>query len=148
MELINVKVQLEDRIVEIISSKGNVATFESGIVTDSIEYPKDKIVIFTNNKGLTNEPAAWVQVFKYDDNHNINLVKEGWINGIEESLINIGSIEILNEKNGTDYECMKDVKFGLLGCCTSYGNGGRCYVRCCGGCCSDPYGCPGASCCG
>ena len=30
-------------------------------------------------------------------------------------------------------------------CCISYGSG--CYVRCCGGCCADPWRCPGAGCC-
>ena len=97
--------------------------------------------------------SAWVQLGKFDNVGSLAVVAEGWVaEGAAMAATTIfgaglkASLARATNVSADALKCQQDARFGALACCTAYGNG--CYVRCCNSCCSDPYRCPGASCCG
>jgi hypothetical protein len=152
MEFAKVKVQVAGRDIEAIVRLGTVATVETGTHKDRHDLiPTARITIHAGLKDQ--EAAAWVQVAKFADG-KFSIVHEGWASAkpgsLELSASHFGptqaSIELLEDVDLDKSPLLRNAKFGTRGCCTAYGNG--CHITCCNACCSDPTGCPGASCCG
>jgi hypothetical protein len=151
MSAYKVSVEIEGRIVDSIVKEGVLATIETGTLLNSVETPKHKVVIMVGR--ATGGPSAWIQVSHYNGGGHPQIAYEGWVKKSGDRIQALaGSSSIaasLVEEVSPSAEvtnCHANAEFGTLSCCTSNGNG--CYVRCCNGCCSDPVGCPGASCCG
>lgn len=147
MDFLKVTVSVDGRDVDISVKRGAMATAEFGAIIDGAEVPKSRVAVIADIKSGT--PVAWTQVSKYDGNSFV-IEGEGWLGesvdraSIVGNAVN-GGVSYLETTEESHIDCLKEAEFGILACCTS--SAGSCYVRCCGGCCSDPYGCPGASCC-
>lgn len=150
MDLYKVVVSVEGRDISTYVKEGVLASVETGSLTGSVQTPKSKVTVIVGQSAKG--PVAWVQVGRYNANRMVQVTHEGWVglgNGQVSSQTAHGpaNASLSLETNPTPdmIKCQSDADFGVEACCTSNGNG--CYVRCCGGCCSDPVGCPGASCC-
>lgn len=150
MEIFKVAVAIDGRNVEVLLKAGLLATFETGIHDNNLESPKNRVsvIVGEGRQGL----AAWVQVGKFDSSKTMTVSHEGWvtegageINALSSGNASFVSLTRISNPTVEMLKCQDEADFGALNCCTSNGNG--CYVRCCNGCCSDPVGCPGASCC-
>lgn len=150
MELYKVAVEASGRSVELILKAGIVATAEFGSHKDKVREPQDRILAMVGegSAGL----AAWVQVGRYDAAGQLSLIQEGWIaegggqlEGFKGSPVP-ATLSRIADPTAEMLACQKDSEVGAMDCCIEYGS--NCYVRCCNSCCADPYGCPGASCCG
>ncbi|HWW13788.1 MAG TPA: hypothetical protein VN310_03925 [Candidatus Dormibacteraeota bacterium] len=150
MSFYKVTVNVDGRNLETLVKEGVLASIEVGKHTNKVKKPSHKIVVIAGQKN--NTPMAWMQVSKIDGSASI--VHEGWIGDGQDKLVAVSSasapakasVESVNEIPEKSLKSLQNAGFGVFGCCTSYGSG--CYVTCCNGCCSDPVGCPGASCCG
>ncbi len=150
MDVFKVVVSVEGRDVSIHVKEGVLATVETGTLANDVRTPKNKVtaIVGPSSKG----PVAWVQVASYDASRAARITHEGWVeSGVGQVLSLLANdpakASLSRESNppADMVKCQEDAAFGSDACCTSSGNG--CYVRCCGGCCSDPVGCPGAGCC-
>lgn len=152
MRFFNVKIQVGGREAQCIVKEGVLATMEVGSHVDKTrQRPRHKVSVLMGE--AVNGPAAWVQVASFDSDGKLAVDSEGWITsdgGVHSiasfAMSPLASFDEIDAASEDAVKCAEEAHFGPLACCTSYGNG--CYVTCCGGCCSDPYGCPGASCCG
>lgn len=151
MRFFNVKVQVGGREAHCTVKEGVLATMELGSHVDRVQRPEHKVSILMGE--AVSGPAAWVQVAAFDDKGALLVETEGWTtsDGGAHSIASFGksavaSFEEIDAASKDATDCAGEAGFDPLACCTAYGSG--CYVTCCGGCCSDPYRCPGASCCG
>ena len=149
VDIYKVRVTVNERQLECTVRSGILATIETGKHQDRVEQPIDRVAIMVGAD--SGRASAWVQVSNFDGEH-FRVSSEGWISedrDVQSMPARIktveGSIERASEADIISARTHEDAVFGRSRCCTSYGNG--CYVKCCGGCCSDPTGCPGASCC-
>lgn len=149
MDIYKIKVAVNERQLECIVRSGVLATIETGRHQDRVEQPIDRVAIIVGTD--SGRASAWVQVSKFDG-ELFRISSEGWVfedQAVQPMPARIsavqGSIERASEADIRSERTHEDAVFARSRCCTSYGNG--CYVKCCGGCCSDPVGCPGASCC-
>lgn len=151
MELFKVAVAVNGRNVEVLLKAGILATVEFGSHENKIEIPKNKVSVLVgkSRQGL----VAWVQVGSFDSGKTLMISHEGWVpegdgtlKALSSGTTSFASLARILHPTAEMLKCQHEADFGALACCTSYGNG--CYVRCCNSCCSDPVGCPGASCCG
>jgi hypothetical protein len=131
--------------------EGVMATMELGSHANKIEKAEHKASIIISEGA--DGPIAWVQTADFTDQGKLSIASEGWVKaqGDAQTISSFGAVPSASfvEIDATSEDarkCAEETSFGPLACCTAYGNG--CYVRCCGGCCSDPVRCPGASCCG
>jgi hypothetical protein len=150
MDICKVTVAVNGRDLQAIVKAGVMATIETGALTNGIQTPKDKINIIVGRAGQG--LSAWVQVSQFDVNKTASITHEGWISegtgslsSFSNSISAKASLSRVDSPSPEVIKCQEDAAFGLTACCTSNGSG--CYVKCCSGCCSDPAGCPGASCC-
>lgn len=150
MDLYKVIVQVGARNIDITVKQGILATVETGLRENGVEKPKSKVAVLvgTGRDGL----SAWVQVAEFGMNGALGVTHEGWvaegsrqIESLTKATSSTASLSRVTNPTAEMLKCQEDADFGPLACCTSSGSG--CYVKCCGGCCSDPVGCPGASCC-
>lgn len=150
MEIFKVAVAVEGRNIEVLLKNGVLATVETGSLQGKIESPKNKVsvIVGEGRQGL----AAWVQVGRFNSDKSLTISHEGWVREGDGEVSEctsvtsaVASLARIANPTAEMLKCQDKAEFGALACCTSYGNG--CYVRCCNSCCSDPVGCPGASCC-
>jgi hypothetical protein len=151
MSFYKVTVTVSGRNLESIVKEGVIATTEVGKHENKIQRPQTKVSILAGQKA--GKPSAWVQVSKANDAGSFVISHEGWITSDANQLNSLTSdgsaavtMESIARDNGAVGKLALNAEFGTRGCCTAYGNG--CYITCCNACCSDPTGCPGASCCG
>ena len=151
MEIFKVTIAVNQRDVEINVKAGVLASFESGYSVGGVDSPKDRVSVIVGEG--SNGKSAWVQVAQHTENGKIVITNEGWIHEGQQAMVDpmVGqpinaSITKVSNPTSEMTKCQEDAGFGILACCVDTGAGG-CYVRCCNGCCRDPYGCPGASCC-
>lgn len=151
MRFFKVSVELGGRKSSCVVREGVMATIEVGSHIDKAEKPEHKasIIVQEGRDGL----VAWVQTATFADGKILTVATEGWLSptGNSQSISSFdhaptGLFVEIDSNSEEARKCAAETTFGPLACCTAYGNG--CYVRCCGGCCSDPVRCPGASCCG
>lgn len=151
MEIFKVAVAVDGRNIEVVLKAGVLATIETGSHENKVTSPKNKVSVLVGEgkQGL----SAWIQVGSFDANRALLITHEGWVQEGDGTLgalstgsATFASLSRMAEPTAEMLKCQEDSDFGAFGCCTSYGSG--CYVTCCNGCCSDPYRCPGASCCG
>lgn len=150
MDLYKVVVSVEGRDVTTQVKAGVLASVETGSLVDGVRAPRSKITTIV--EGTRKGPMAWVQIASFDRDGTAKITHEGWISsGVFQlppvSAVGAAKASLARELQTTPemIKCQENAEFGTDACCTSNGNG--CYVRCCGGCCSDPVGCPGAGCC-
>ena len=138
-----VNVELDGRAVQMIVNEGVLATMETGTHVNKVQKPQNRVCVIVQTSD--NKPTAWVQISKAEGQSFV-VTSEGWI-ADRAGAASFGNAPrgSISQASGREAEMQATSKFGILACCTSYGNG--CYVTCCGGCCSDPTGCPGAGCC-
>jgi len=147
MDFLKVTVFVDGRDIDVSVRRGAMATAEFGTIVDGAEVPKSRVAVIADIRdGI---PVAWTQVSKYEGD-KIVIEGEGWLGSAVEKAsivgeVVTGGVSILDANQESHIKCLEEAEFGILACCTS--SSGSCYVRCCGGCCSDPAGCPGASCC-
>jgi hypothetical protein len=150
MDIYKTVVNLQGKRIEVVLKLGVMASVETGTHIKKVRKAKQKINVIA---GLRDKkPAAWVQVIKFSPSGAEKIFYEGWVGPKDTALIsktsekNISAfIERIPTPTKDILKCQSDATFGPLACCTAYGSG--CYVTCCGGCCADPVGCPGAGCC-
>ena len=150
MTAFKVTVEVGGRSIESVVRRGILATVEVGTHTEKVETPSHKIVILSDK--ADDGPTAWIQISSYTDSR-AEITYEGWIKGgsatLRHSYDGSAVTAFISEERSASQEVLDahiDLVPGSMRCCISYGSG--CYVKCCNGCCSDPVGCPGASCCG
>jgi hypothetical protein len=150
MNIHKVTVNIENRSLEAFVREGVLATIETGKQVDKVKTPINKIWILSVHKD--GKAAAWMQIAALRDGA-ASITHEGWIGDGRPELTALSNkpstratVELAHDVPEKSRENLERAKIGTFGCCTSYGNG--CYVTCCNSCCSDPVGCPGASCCG
>lgn len=149
MSYYQVRVQVNGRDLEMFAREGVPSTIEVGSHKDRVKTPQHKVSIIA---GQTNGKAtAWVQIAEHSSGA-LSVSHVGWVDDSNRSvkaLFNApaaaASVSKVDRLPENTIRTLEKAQFGTDGCCTSYGNG--CYVTCCNGCCSDPVGCPGASCC-
>jgi hypothetical protein len=146
-----VTVSVDGRNLETLVREGVLATIETGKHVDKVKTPSNRISIMTGQRD--GKSVAWVQVARVGADGVLSITNEGWIGDGQEQVASLSkgpgaksSLEILEQIPEKSRATLEKAQFGVMGCCTAYGNG--CYVTCCNGCCADPVGCPGASCCG
>ena len=151
MQYFRVTINIGGRDAYCIIKSGVMATMEIGSHSDKVEKAEYKASIIINEG--PNGPVAWVQTAEFSDLGELSIISEGWVNARGDaqtissfSAVPVASFAEIDATTEDARKCAEETSFGPLACCTAYGNG--CYVRCCGGCCSDPARCPGASCCG
>ena len=146
MDLYKLSVDVENRPVEITLQAGLLATAEFGRASK----PKSKVSVLVGSgkQGL----SAWVQVLDFETDGTARVTHDGWLVEGDGEIQAIGgrgiakaSLSRISNPTAEMLKCQQDADFGAMACCTSNGNG--CHVTCCNACCSDPVGCPGASCC-
>lgn len=149
MELFQLNISVGDREIECTVKKGVLATIETGLHEDKVETPENRVLVMVGDG--RNEASAWIQVSNYDG-EQFTVAAEGWVDESGDNRTgpsNIGKVaarmKSISENDVASLKTHEDAVFARSRCCTSYGRG--CYVKCCGGCCSDPTKCPGASCC-
>ena len=150
MDIYKVTVAVNGRDLEAFVKAGVMATIETGALKNGIQTPKDKINIIVG--GMGPDVSAWVQVSQIDVNKTASITHEGWLaegigslNAFSTSKSAKASLSRVDSPPAEVVKCQENATFGVTACCTSNGSG--CYVKCCNSCCSDPTGCPGASCC-
>ncbi|CAH1653542.1 hypothetical protein CHELA1G11_13686 [Hyphomicrobiales bacterium] len=147
MSIFKVMVEVDGRNIQCTVKEGVLATIETGTHDNKVRTPECRIALIVGRGD--EEPTAWVQISKYTATNSLEVHAEGWIaaGGPGLSTLSSGAVLVgaLTEAEGVELQSVAEGKFGTLACCTAYGNG--CYVRCCGGCCSDSTRCPNASCC-
>lgn len=148
MELFRVEVEVASRLLIIHVKAGILATMEVGTIDNGVEMPTHKAVLIVGE--TTSGHSAWVQTSKFNGTSDMRIMHQGWIeNGKLKSSGSWPDAEASckREENPTNamIACQENATFGMLACCTA--TAGNCYIRCCGACCSDPAGCPGATCC-
>jgi hypothetical protein len=150
MNLYKVTVQVGPRNIDVTVKQGILATVETGTRENRVNKPKSKVAVLvgTGRAGL----SAWVQLSEFHSDGTLSVTNEGWvaegsgdIGSMNKNAPASASLSRIANPTPEMIKCQEDADFGPLACCTSSGNG--CYVNCCGGCCSDPVGCPGAGCC-
>jgi hypothetical protein len=151
MNFYKVTVNVDGRNLESIVKEGVVATIEAGKRDNGVNRPQTKISIVAGQKA--NEPSAWIQVLRPNGTGAFLVSYEGWIDRKDKRLGSPASddptrasVERVERVDDLPRKLVEGATFGAFDCCTAYGNG--CYIICCNGCCADPVGCPGASCCG
>ncbi len=149
MEVFKVNIALGQRKLEAFVNKGVVATIETGSLMNQIRSPVDQVVIIVGDS--THGPTVWTQVSQIKQGMT-QITHQGFMEekaGDLDRSLKLFSAEVsltrVEHPPAEVLKCLAKTSFGLWNCCTANGNG--CYVRCCNGCCSDPVGCPGASCC-
>lgn len=150
MDLYKVTVHVDGRGLDVVVKPGILATVETGSHQDKATSPKFRVAVLVGDTGKN--MAGWIQLTEFDRSGSLRVTHEGWVSdGVGEvaSLTQGGalptSLTRMADPTPEMRKCQENAEFGPLACCTAYGDG--CYVKCCGGCCSDPVGCPGASCC-
>lgn len=150
MQIYEIIVGVRRRDLSVKVKEGVLATVETGSLQEGTRVPKDRVTVLVGQ--TQNGPTAWVQIADYDTGRAARITHEGWIDlgsGQVQSLSTLdasrATLSRLSNPTAEVLRCQEQSAFGTDACCTSHGNG--CYVRCCGGCCSDPVGCPGAGCC-
>ena len=150
MNIYNVEIDVAGRTAFCTVKEGVVATMELGSHIDRVITPEHKVTLIVG-KGK-NGISAWVQVSEFSPEGILTISHDGWIDAAGERTSNLNEkaapkvkFERAEPDSADALKCASDTSFGPLACCIAYGNG--CYVKCCGGCCSDPMSCPGASCC-
>jgi hypothetical protein len=150
MDIYKVTVAINGRDLEALVKAGVLATIETGSLDNGAETPRDKVTIIVGQG--KQRPTAWIQVSRFAAGRVINVTHEGWISEGVGALESCSSLNAANtslskvvDPSAEVMKCQGEAAFGARACCTRTGSG--CYVTCCGGCCSDPFGCPGASCC-
>jgi hypothetical protein len=145
MSIHKLSFEIEGRSVEMIVKAGVLATMEAGKHENKVQQPQHRACVIVDS--ASNPPQAWIQISKSQAGSFV-VINEGWIGGADGASTSFASS--VRGKflavSPDEARNQNDAKFGILSCCTSYGNG--CYVTCCNSCCSDPTACPGASCCG
>lgn len=143
-------IELEDREVFMSVNSGITATMEMGAYDGKVESPVEKLVVVANT--LDGEKVAWIQRLRANTSGNFEVTHEGWAKESEpkvRGVSNEGALTVVWMEPNKFEKSAAEISSGAASyptaCCTSYS--GSCYVTCCGGCCSDPYRCPGASCC-
>lgn len=152
MDVFKVTVSVDGRDLEAFVKAYVLATIETEIHQNQQQRtPQDKVSIFVGQS--PNGPAAWIQVFRFDAAHALQVTHEGWVSSADNALNALSgrkpasaSLVLIQSPPPEVIKCHDGVSFGSFACCTSYSNG--CYVTCCNSCCSDSAKCPGASCCG
>ncbi len=151
MEIFKVAVAVNGRNIEVVLKAGVLATVETGSHENKVESPRNKISVLVGEgkQGL----AAWVQVGAFGTDKTLQITHEGWVmegdgsvGALSSNSSTFASLSRIPAPTAEMVKCQDDSEFGAFACCTAYGSG--CYVTCCNSCCADPYGCPGASCCG
>lgn len=151
LHLYKVSVNVDQRSLDVIVKVGVVATMETGSHKNKIESPDRRLTVIVGEgkRGM----AAWVQAGRFDGNKMLHISHEGWVfegkgqlNALSSGDPLIVSLARIETSNDDIIKCQEKLTFASEDCCIAYGNG--CYVRCCGSCCADPVGCPGARCCG
>lgn len=149
MDIYKINVNVDERTLECTVRSGVLASIETGTHENKVETPKVRVSLIVGEQ--REQPSAWVQVSEFDG-ENFRIKSEGWIG--ESSEIKMmpaqippvdATLQRVSEDEVASIKTHEEAIFGRSRCCTSYGN--NCYVKCCGGCCSDPHGCPGATCC-
>lgn len=147
-EIYRISVDLDGREINSFVKEGALSTVELGSLENNEERPSHRICAIVARS--EDEPTAWVQLSSFQDGRFI-LSSEGWFTLGQEPVPTgaipaaTGRLTIASVEDLGTIKPNPEARFGVLACCTSNGNG--CYVRCCNSCCSDPVGCPGASCC-
>ncbi len=148
--IFKMKVNYGEGEMEIVGTAGLVATAESGKRQDDKTIPVKRIVVVVSDKA--GDQVAWIQLSKANDAGQLVVTNEGWVSKDSANIEGFGAAPIsavfvtASDLDQVVLDSLYKNEQGIFSCCTSSGNG--CYVRCCNACCSDPWSCPGASCCG
>lgn len=150
MDLIRVTVKVNDRSVEVVTKIGVLASCEFGAHREGQSIPEHRVNCIGSMQD--GEISAWAQVSVVVEDKSL-VIAEGFLRENGEPTQStfplsaiIGSVVRVSEEDASQLSLATNASAGAQSCCTSYGSG--CYVTCCNSCCSDPYRCPGASCCG
>ena len=94
MNIHKVRIALDGRYLESFVREGVLATVEIGKQVEKRKTPEIRLSIITGLKG--DQPVAWIQVAKPDQDGNLSITHEGWIgdgSSVLDSLKKDSSIE-------------------------------------------------------